>query len=320
MALTKETLETAVKAYVNAAKQLAADPGLTTDDFTNCITKIGEMNTLYMPLVDKLPELNGNELPYGETIEEFMINDFLPEKFAYADGATKKNGKRPTFAAASYSLPLDEQVFALAIPRTQFQKVSLGAESFGNLLMSSLSTMDSAVNAWNYAAKRQLIGNAATKAAAVKVGTAYPLVSTMAVPTDSATGEAFIKKVKELAEIASDMNAHNIAGQTCAGAPSLRLYVKQGVIPSLEVDTMAGAFHTDQLAIPATIKTVLDFGSGNDNVYAVLVDERALKLCDDINYVDEDRDGYQGVQNYFRHLKQTAYISKYGFIHVFKKA
>lgn len=315
MAFTKETLETAVASYVDATKQLAADPKLTFDDFTKCMEKIGSMVTLYMPLIDKLPELNGENLPYGQTIEEYMINEFLPETFTYTDGAPKKNAKRSTFDAASYSKPLAEQVFSVAIPRSQYQNVSLGATAFSNLISNSLSTLDSSVNAWNYAAKRQLIGNAALKAIAVS-----GLSEVLAIPTDATTGEAFIQRIKELGEIASDMNDHNLAKHTCAGAPSLKLYVKQGVIPALQVQTMAGAFNRDDLAVPATIKTVLDFGKGTglENVYAVLVDERALKLCDDVNYVMADSDGGQGVENMWRHLKQTAFISKYGFIHVFK--
>ena len=313
---TITALETAAKNYVDATKQLQGTFTPTVDDFTKTVCKIGEMKTLYLPHVDKLPEMHGDNLPFGETIEEFMVNDFLPETFTYVDGAHKKNAKRATFAEAVYSYALPEQLWELGVPRSQFQRVSLGQRSFTDLVSATLMTLDSSANAWNYAAQRRLLGNAA------KAAVAAGLVSSKAKPDTSADGEQFIKEVKKCVEIASDMNDSNLAKHTAAAAPSLTLYIKQGVIPSLEVDTMAGAFNKAELAIPAKVKTVLDFGeiSGEDaGVYAILVDDRAIKLHDDILMVTSDYDGRMNQDNFYRHQKQTGFISKYGYIHVFKQ-
>lgn len=316
MALTIETLKTAAAAYVDATKQLQTTFVPTVDDFTKTVCKIGEMTTLYLPHVDKLPELSGDNLPFGETIEEFMVNDFLPSDFSYQDGAPKKNATRATFAEAVYSYPMKEQLWELGVPRNQFRRVSLGERSFGDLIASTLSTLDSSANAWNYAAKRQLLGNAATEAAKIPA-----LVDSIAKPHDTATGEAFIKAVKACIEKASDMNNGNLAQHTAAAAPSLTLYIMQGVMPSIEVDTMAGAFNEAKLAIPATVKTVLDFGTASDSgIYAILVDSRAIKLHDDILTVTSDYEGRMDQDNFYRHQKQTGFISKYGYIHVFKNA
>lgn len=316
MALTIETLKNAAKNYVDATKQLQSNFVPTVDDFTKTVCKIGEMTTLYLPHVDKLPELSGDNLPFGETIEEFMVNDFLPSDFTYQDGAPKKNATRATFAEAVYSYPMKEQLWELGVPRNQFRRVSLGERSFGDLIASTLSTLDSSANAWNYAAKRQLLGNAALEAAKIA-----SLKTEIAKPTDTATGEAFIKAVKQCVEVASDMNNGNLAQHTAAAAPSLTLYIMQGVMPSIEVDTMAGAFNEAKLAIPATVKTVLDFGTASDSgIYAILVDSRAIKLHDDILTVTSDYEGRMDQDNFYRHQKQTGFISKYGYIHVFKNA
>lgn len=316
MALTIETLKNAAAAYVDATKQLQTTFVPTVDDFTKTVCKIGEMKTLYLPHVDKLPELSGDNLPFGETIEEFMVNDFLPSDFVYTDGAPRKNATRATFAEAVYSYPMKEQLWELGVPRNQFRRVSLGERSFGDLIASTLSTLDSSANAWNYAAKRQLLGNAALEAAKIA-----SLTTAIAKPTDTATGEAFIKAVKACVEVASDMNNGNLAQHTAAAAPSLTLYIMQGVMPSIEVDTMAGAFNEAKLAIPATVKTVLDFGTASDSgVYAILVDNRAIKLHDDILTVTSDYEGRMDQDNFYRHQKQTGFISKYGYIHVFKAA
>ena len=313
--LTIDQLKTLAGNYVVATKQLQTTFTPTVDDFTKTVCKIGKMTSVYLPIVDRLPELTGDNLPFGETIEEFMVNDFLPEKYEYVDGAGKKNARRATFAEAVYSYPLDQQKFELGVSRTQFQRVSLGQASFSDMVANTLATLDSSYNAWNYASKRQLLGNMATEAAKKPA-----LVSTLAKPTDTASGEAFIKEVKKLVEIAKDMNDHNLASHVCGAAPSLKLYVKQGIIPSLEVDTQSGCFQLDKIAIPAEVKTVLDFGTADENIYAILIDERAIKLHDDINVVTTDYTAEYDQDNYYRLLKQTGFCSKFAFVHVFKNA
>lgn len=314
--LTPAALKEAIKAYADASKQANPTYTPTVDDFTKLVTKIGEQTTLYLPQVDKLPELSGSSLPYGETIEEFMVNDFLPSTFSYEDGAVKKNATRVTFDEAVYNYPLAEQLFEGGIPQTQLQRISLGSSEYASILSSAMATMDSSTNAWNYAAKRQLLGNAGVKAinAGLKVSIGDPASWT------AENGEDFIKQVLCDVEDASDMNSNNLAGHCAAAAPSLKLYVSKKVVPTLKVKTLAGAFHREDLAIPAEIKTVLDFGdTGENEIVAILVDERAIKLKDDINYTTSDFDGRQGQENIWRHLKQTGFISKYGYIKVYIK-
>ena len=139
--LTISGLQQAAANYVVATKQLQTTFTPTVDDFTKTVCKIGKMFTVYMPITDKLPELSGDNLPFGETIEEFMVNDFLPSDFSYQDGAPKKNATRATFAEAVYSYPMKEQLWELGVPRNQFRRVSLGERSFGDLIASTLSAL-----------------------------------------------------------------------------------------------------------------------------------------------------------------------------------
>ena len=312
--LTIDGLKQAAANYVVATKQLQTTFTPTVDDFSKCVAKIGKMFTIVNPITDKLLELSGENLPFGSTIEEYFVQNLMPTKFTYVDGSNKKNAKRATFAEAVYSYPLDEQIFELGVPRTQFQRVSLGQQSFSDLVSNTLVTLDSSYNAWQYAAKRQLLGNMATEAAKKPA-----LVSTLAKPTDTATSEAFIKKVKDLGEIAKDMNDHNLGGEVAGATPSLMLYIKQGILSSLQVDCMAGAFNSSDLAVPAEIKTVLDFGTADESIYAILVDPRGIKLHDDINKVTTDYDGYMDQDNFWRHLQSTGFCSRYSFINVFKQ-
>lgn len=312
--ITKAELETAVATYVDASKIANATFTASKDDFTACINKIGDMVTLYLPLQDKLGELQGNNLPNGQIIEEYMVDEFLP-----SDGTPQGEGSytkpaHPTFSEAAYSYSLADKTFGRSIPNSKFQAASIDAASYAGLISSSIATVDSSYNAWTYAVKRELLGKFA--AAAITAGKTE-VVGDPASWTETET-EDFILKVLCKVEDASDMNDDNINGRSVAGAPSLKLYVSHKVMPTVKVKALAGAINKEELAIPAEVKTILDFGADGDNIVAILVDPRGVKVRDCINEFEAVNLDFQ--TNMKRHIKQTCYYSKYGFIHVFTKA
>lgn len=145
------------------------------------------------------------------------------------------------------------------------------------------------------------------------------LFETVALPVDTSTGEAFIKAVKKSLEIAQDVSeGHSINGNTLGATENLKLVVKQGVIPELEVGTYAGAFHREDLAFPADIVVVKDFGSANSKYYAVLMDARGMRLFNTYNATREQINGDGDFLNVFRHTEDTAHVSRNTFVKVFK--
>lgn len=145
------------------------------------------------------------------------------------------------------------------------------------------------------------------------------LIKEIAKPVDTATGEAFIEEVKKSLEIASDLSeGHSLNGNSLGAVSNLKLIVKQGVIPALQVQTMAGAFHSEDLAIPADIVVVKDFGSANADYFAVLMDERGMRLHNTYNATREQVNGDGDFLNIFRHTEDTAHVSRNTFVRVFK--
>jgi len=147
------------------------------------------------------------------------------------------------------------------------------------------------------------------------------LVKAIAKPVDDTTGEAFIKEIKDSVEklTIGPSEGTSLSGSTIGAVNNeLELYVKPGIMASLNVDTLAGAFNVEKLAIPAMIKVLPDFGTIDDaNVYAVLVDKRGLKLVD--NYTKANATPVNGslYTNYFLHYGATAVISKHTAVKVF---
>ena len=140
----------------------------------------------------------------------------------------------------------------------------------------------------------------------------------VAVPEDSTTGEAFIKAVKHAVEIAQDVSeGYSLNGNTIGAEQGLGLYVKQGVMPSLEVDTMAGAFHLEKLSTGVDAKVIKDFGATTSKAYAILMDKRAIRLHVDYEAVRENFNGAGDFLNLFSHLELTGFISRNAFFTIF---
>ena len=147
----------------------------------------------------------------------------------------------------------------------------------------------------------------------------FDLFEVVALPTDSTSGEAFIKAVKKALEKAQDISeGHSLNGNTLGATSNLKLIVKQGIIPELEVDTYSGAFHRDDLAFPADIVVVKDFGSALSKYYAILMDVRGMRLHNTYNATRENVNGDGDFLNIFRHTEDTAHVSRNTFIRVFK--
>ena len=144
------------------------------------------------------------------------------------------------------------------------------------------------------------------------------LTEEVAIPEDTSTGEAFIKALKNDVEIAGDVSeGHSLNGNTLGAVEGLVLIVKQGVMSSLEVDTFAGAFHENNVALPTEVIVVKDFGAYTGKAYAVLMDSRAMRLHNTYNATRDNFNGDGDFLNLFRQTEDSAWISRNCFIKVY---
>ena len=312
--MTINGLVALAKSYVAAAKQ-AGTWNATTDNLYTAVDKIGKMIMLDGQFIDKLPELDGDELPLGKTIEEYFIDLTLPE--AYTDinteGAKNEVPALPSVEQCAYNYTLGREKIKTTVPYDNVERAALNQNDAANMIAKILERLGNSYEMFKFQAKKQLLGNAADKAVAAN------LVSTIAVPTDTTTGEAFIKTIKEEVEAASFAHEGGLNGALIGAAPELVLYIKKGVMPSIEVDTMAGAFNEARLAIPARVKVVDDFGTmTNTNVFALLVDPRGIKLHRGYHAIRTATNADGDFVNYVDHSEHTGFISKNVYIKAFK--
>ena len=325
--MTISGLQSFVSAYVDSAKQGGAWSA-TTNNFAGLLDKIGKQITIDGLFNDKLPELDGDELPLGKTIEEYFIDLTLPEAFSgnnSTEGAKDIVPQLPTVQNVVYSYSLGRKKVKTTMPYGNFERGMLSAQGVGEMSAKIMERLQNSQDLYKYAIKKQLLGNTIDKAITGS------LTENVAKPVDTASSEAFIKAVKVAAEAASFAHEGDClagAGALIGATPDLVLYIKKGVMPSVEVDALAGAFHEERLALPVRIKVVDDFGvaptSGQatafNKCYALLIDERAIKLHTgyDATRSSENADG--DFINFVRHSEYTGFISKYCYVHVFKEA
>ena len=149
---------------------------------------------------------------------------------------------------------------------------------------------------------------------------ALDLVKEIAKPVSDVTGEAFIEQVLGDVEIASDFSeGHSLNGNTLGGNPEagLVLVMKQGIMNKLKVQTLAGAFNKEELAMPAEIIIVPDFGDADADYYAVLVDRRIMRLHNTYRAVRENLNGQGDFLNMFYHTENTVHVSRNCFVRVY---
>ena len=145
------------------------------------------------------------------------------------------------------------------------------------------------------------------------------LVQEIAVPSDTSTGEAFVKQLKKDLEVGSDISeGHSLNGNTLGATEGLVLLTKQGVMPVIDVDVLAGAFHQEKVSVPAEQITIKDFGSDNTDVYAILMDRRMVKLHNTYEAVRENLNGDGDFLNMFLHSEDTAFISRNCFFKIYR--
>ena len=367
--LSLAELASAVASYIGSNKVAYASFTETRNNIVGLLDKIGKIVQLDTSFFDKLGELDGEELSYGKTVEEWYQDLIMAVDYNQdADGSRALKFYSPTYRPVCYNVSLGKKMIATSIPNNNIERAVHNEGQFVDIISTMTKRLSDSKALWKYECKRELIGrlcdlasdayanatayaNYADTPTNVAEGTFYKqstnyavcvksktassgdtwatmvaggylipidFVKVVPVPEDSTTGENFIKAIKEKVEQAQDVSEGNsLNGNTIGAEMGLALYVKQGVMPSLEVDTMAGAFHLEKLSTGVEAKVIKDFGSTSSKAYCVLMDNRAIRLHVDYEAVRENFNGAGDFLNLFQHIELTGFISRNAFFTIF---
>lgn len=304
-----ENIKTFVTSVLTEAKiaQDASAFQAVVNDTTGLVEKCMDQICLEQLYTDKLPELDGDEKEFGAFVEEFGMSLLLPKAAtSLVDGQSYGIPYiAPAMQGTYHSWKLPEYIVAGSTSYQKYKSSMKDATAYSNYVANVIKQMVDSYNQTRYEEKKQLLGWAAENVAVSK---------TVAKPTNTETGEAFIKAVKDAVEEASFARDITIGDRsfTLGGAENFTLYITTGVKSVLDVNTFAGAFNGDALALPCKIKVVDDLGSSN--AWAMLVDNRAIKLFPNRNTVAEDINGYHDFVTMSRHVIDTPFVSKFATV------
>lgn len=387
MKLSIAQLDSVLASYVDSNKISVATFADTYNNTVGLLDTIAKIFTITTNFVDKLAMLDGEDLSFGKTVEEWASDLILPEDYdstgAYAL-APHDSSYRPVY----FSYTLGRKVIPQTIRNNDIERAVHNEGQFISIVEDKTKKMYDSETMLKYGIKRQALGVLAGRCVAVMTaanadytctnasagwatisssaagnpgevlyvnissGTyngfyvivkkiaadstktasqliadgfviKYDLVSELAKPVDTSTGEAFVKALKADVEIASDFSeGHSLNGNTLGATPEegLILVVKQGIMPSIEVDVQAGAFHADKVALPTKVIAVPDLGNADSKIYAILMDARGLRLFNTYRAVRENVNGHGDFLNMFFHTENTVHVSRNTFVRVYKAA
>ena len=304
-----ENIKTFVTSVLTEAKiaQDASAFQAVANDTTGLVEKCMDQICLEQLYTDKLPELDGDEKEFGAYVEEYGMGLLLPKTAtSLVDGESYGIPYiAPAMQGTYHSWKLPEYIVAGSTSYQKYKSSMKDATAYSNYVANVIKQMVDSYNQTRFEEKKQLLGWAAENVAVSK---------TVAKPTNTESGEAFIKAVKDAVEEASFARDVTIGAKsfTLGGAENFTLYITKGVKSVLDVNTLAGAFNGDALALPCKIKVVDDLGSSN--AWAMLVDNRAIKLFPNRNTVAEDINGYHDFVTMSRHVIDTPFVSKFATV------
>lgn len=355
--MTLEQLQATANAYINQATKLShAGFTATKEDITGLVNKIFAEVFLDGDFSEDLGFMDGFKVEVGNTIEEYYAGFVSPEDYDES-GAGDDAPARPDWAVPFYSDRLGRKKFKTTKDYGTIEKAFSDAAEYGKLVMSIVKRLYDSLTLYLNQCKRELIGAVCAKHESVESDAAYnpstkykkgdrfqngvvikdydagkaldtavatgyavklDLVTKIAKPTDSATGEAFIESVKVFAEkFKKPQQGYSYNGNIAGKGPKYVLILKDGILPDLEVQTMAGAFQKDMLAFPVEVRTVKDFGSkAGENAFAILTDERSMKLHNAYRAVRTRENADGDFINYVLHDDEIAYWSPNVMTHV----
>ena len=140
--------------------KICADYTYTIEQTSNLLNKIGEMLTITTPIVDTMPELEGNTLDRGQIIEEYF-GDLQPAQAFDENASDDLAPHRLHFKKAYYSYPLARKVIPITIDNKKYDPTALTQEDLIKITSMILTKAYESKAVYRNAVKMQLVSEIA---------------------------------------------------------------------------------------------------------------------------------------------------------------
>lgn len=155
--LTLSELKTVIASMYGSLALSTITPQTIMNQTANVLNQLGLMVTIRGNYVDRLPEMDGPELPLGKTIEEYFMQ--LPKILDQdRDGSEDGTPADPHFLAAYFSYSLDKKRIKITRRWDEYEEACFKEEQFLQFIAEIEIAINNSHTVYVYGLKRQLIG------------------------------------------------------------------------------------------------------------------------------------------------------------------
>ena len=244
--MTLKEIEAAVASYVDVSKQ-AGTWSASTNNLVGLLDKIAKTITIDGLFEDKLPELDGEELPLGKTIEEYYqdlcaITDWSTISNTDSDPAgAALQPYYPEYEAASYNYSLGKKIIPTTVKYNDYERAFNSEAEYVSCVNMILKRLYDTFAMFKYDAKKQVLANIIAKVVALQADSG----ATSLTPgtTNIVKGTRYVYNDGSAKHYAIGKKAHtHVSGETFAQLVSGGFLVEFNMIRSLAkpVDTSTG--------------------------------------------------------------------------------
>ena len=157
--LSLAELKNAVASYVSASKIANTTFSVTRDNIVGLLDKIGKIVQLDTSFFDKLPELDGEYLSYGKTVEEYYQDLILATAWNQdTDGSRALKFYSPTYRPVAYSYSLGREIIPTSIPNNNIERAVHNEGQFVDIVATQEKRLSDSKAVWKYQVKREMLG------------------------------------------------------------------------------------------------------------------------------------------------------------------
>ena len=274
---------------------------LRNEIYDALVNLIGKTKVWHMSITNPLSRFKSGEMSYGDTYQEIMSDVIEGQTFKIAEDDQFK--KWPSSVYAAYHRINREQFYPVTIEETKINRAFRAEGGMQSLVNSIVNQMYSSNNLDEFLFTKQLMG-------AYYTNTEIPVQATQKITvdpvTDAASGAAFVLASKDvLSAMRFPSRSYNPMQIMMQTEPSDFIIIMRANLNNrIRVDTLTGAFNKEYVEIDIPILTVDEFGTGMENVQAVIADKGWLRIFDTLRRLKLAENARNLYRNYYYHVHQ----------------
>lgn len=245
--------------------------------------------------------------PLGLDIENVHTNPATAATYAAA-GSTLLNTTTPDVKTEYFRLNRQDQ-YTVTIYREQLRHAFTSWENLGNLIDAITNSLYSGDYIDEFVLTKNTLADAVLKQKMITAG--------ITAVTTEETAKAFITSVKNISSALTYPGTSYNAWSKSGGAGTVTtwtpkenqiLIVRSDLLNYVDVNVLAAAFNMDKVSFMGRVLEVDNFGSMS-NINAILMDQGALQIYDDLSEMTEFYNPKGLYWNYFWNHWQTYALS-----------